>query len=97
VPRLIVTEAARTGLERCRIFLSSRNPAAARKASQVIAEAFKMLMDNPELGRRIDDSEVLRELLIGFGATGYVALYTYNAKTDTVLILAFRHQREAGY
>jgi plasmid stabilization system protein ParE len=35
-----------------------------------------------------------REWIIGFGDTGYVALYRYDG--DTVIILAVRHQREAG-
>jgi hypothetical protein len=28
---------------------------------------------------------------------GYIALYSHEAKYDVVLILAIRHQREAGY
>lgn len=39
----------------------------------------------------------LRELTIGFGAYGYVALYRYEASEEVVYLLAFRHQREAGY
>ncbi len=39
----------------------------------------------------------LRELTIGFGATGYLALYRYEKPEDVVHILAFRHQKEAGY
>jgi hypothetical protein len=38
----------------------------------------------------------LRELVIAFGDSGYVALYQYNAERDAVYVLAFRHQREAG-
>ncbi len=39
----------------------------------------------------------IRELSIPFGASGYVALYHYEAPEEAVYILAFRHQREAGY
>ncbi|MBB5274336.1 hypothetical protein HNR26_000374 [Rhizobium rosettiformans] len=39
----------------------------------------------------------MRELVIPFGETGYVALYRYDEEADLVYILAFRHQREAGY
>lgn len=39
----------------------------------------------------------LRELLISRGRTGYVALYRYNASSDTVLLLRIRHQREAAW
>lgn len=39
----------------------------------------------------------LRELVVGFGDSGYVALYRYEETVDTLYILAFRHQKEAGY
>jgi plasmid stabilization system protein ParE len=39
----------------------------------------------------------MRELLISQGKTGYVALYAYEAPHDAILVLAVRHQREAGF
>jgi hypothetical protein len=39
----------------------------------------------------------LRELIIAFGDSGYVALYRHDRERDMVYVLAFRHQREAGY
>jgi len=39
----------------------------------------------------------LRELLISYGKSGYVALYSYEQREDVVLVLAIRHHREAGY
>ena len=39
----------------------------------------------------------LRELVIAFGDSGYVALYHHELADDAVYILAFRHQKEAGY
>jgi hypothetical protein len=39
----------------------------------------------------------LRELVISFGDSGYIALYRYEPATDTVYVLVFRHQKEAGY
>jgi plasmid stabilization system protein ParE len=97
VPRVIVTEGAAIGLERCRHFLAARSSEAARKAAQTIILQFKLLQTNPEIGRRAEYAPELRELSIPFGASGYVALYRYEASDDTVYILAFRHQREAGY
>ena len=38
----------------------------------------------------------LRELLVGFGETGYVALFEIR-DASTVIILAVRHQREDDY
>ena len=39
---------------------------------------------------------VRRELLIGFGKDGYVALFEIEGP-DTVTVLAVRHQREDDY
>jgi len=39
----------------------------------------------------------MRELVIGRGAVGYMALYRYVAGIDTVFVLVIRAQREAGY
>jgi hypothetical protein len=35
--------------------------------------------------------------MIGFGDSGCVALYRYDPTLDAVYVLAFRHQKEAGY
>jgi plasmid stabilization system protein ParE len=45
----------------------------------------------------IEEAVELRELVISRGRTGYVALYSFEEDRDAVLILALRHQREAGY
>jgi hypothetical protein len=42
-------------------------------------------------------SQDKRELVIGQGSRGYVALYRYLAEIDTAFILAIRSQRESGY
>ena len=39
----------------------------------------------------------LRELVIAFGSTGYVGLYRIEERAKRIVILAIRHQREAGY
>lgn len=107
MPRLIVTAGAVRGLERCRLFLARKDPAAARRAAKVIQEQFTLVAANPGIGRpsllnpdRRDpdrDDPELRELVMRFGAGGYVALYRHDRTQDAVLVLAFRHQREAGY
>jgi plasmid stabilization system protein ParE len=60
-----------------------------------IIRAFDVLETNPLIGRPAAGD--LRELIIGRGARGYVALYRYVAELDTVFILAVKSQREAGY
>jgi plasmid stabilization system protein ParE len=95
--RLIVTAGAAGGLERCREFLAGKSPAASKRAAQAIRNQFDLLRKQPGIGRPLQDDPELRELVIAFGDSGYVALYHYEERTDTVLILAFRHQEEAGY
>jgi plasmid stabilization system protein ParE len=53
------------------------------------------LARHPFIGRQVEDG--LRELVISQGKTGYVALYSVEAEYDAVLVLAIRHQREAGW
>jgi len=62
---------------------------------QDIVAANDVLQRNPCLGRPAAGDN--RELVIGRGARGYVALYRYADAIDTVLVLAIRGQREAGY
>jgi plasmid stabilization system protein ParE len=97
VPRVIVTEGAALGLVRCRRFLAAVNARAARRAAQAIERQFAMLGVAPDAGRPFPDMPELRELIIGFGDSGYVALYRHETAEDTVYVLAFRHQKEAGY
>ena len=67
------------------------------RAGQAIEHQFALLEKKPEIGRPLDDLPELRELIIPFGDSGYVALYRHVVKTDSVYVLAFRHQKEAGY
>jgi plasmid stabilization system protein ParE len=73
----------------------SENPAAALAAGDAIQSAVEILAAHPLVGRRIEDD--LRELVISFGATGYIALYRYVVQQDEVRLLTLRHQREIGY
>jgi len=60
-----------------------------------IRSAVEALASHPLVGRRIEDD--VRELIISFGATGYIALYRFVIQLDEVRVLALRHQREIGY
>ena len=97
MPRLIITDGAVQGLERCRLFLAEKNPGASKRASEMIGYYFSFLESEPEIGRPLEDMPELRELLIPFGESGYVALYRYEKVKEMLYILAFRHQKEAGY
>jgi len=60
-----------------------------------ISAALSVLDTNPLIGRPVQGGN--RELVIGRGARGYVALYRYVQKIDMVFVVALRSQREAGY
>ncbi len=97
MPRVIITEGAVQGLENCRLFLSEKNPQVAIRAGHAIEHQFALLETEPEIGRPFDDLPELRELIIPFGDSGYVALYRHEIEANAVYVLAFRHQKEAGY
>jgi plasmid stabilization system protein ParE len=97
VPQIIFTAEAVQGLERCRLFLKEKNPPAAVRAAQAIKNSFMLLLAEPEIGRPMDDLPELRELIIPFGDSGYIALYRYEINTGSLMVLAFRHQKEVSY
>jgi hypothetical protein len=56
-----------------------------------------LLRDFPFTCRKaVPDNPFLRELVIPFGAAGYVALFEIE-DNETVTILAMRHQREDDF
>jgi len=76
-------------------FLAEKDPALANETFGLVSEAISILAGHPLIGRPVEQG--LRELVISRGRTGYVALYRFREREDAVLILAIRHQREAGY
>ena len=97
MPHVIVTAGAAEGLERCRQFLATKAPEAARRAGQAIERQLRLLETAPDIGRPFPEMPELRELVIPFGDSGYVALYRHEPTADAVYVLAFRHQKEVGY
>ena len=90
------TENAAAGLERAYLFLAEKNSEAAASALKVIREKVLLLEHFPNAGRPAEDLEPEhRELLIPFGATGYVLLY--RVEGPIIHILAVRHQKEVGF
>lgn len=85
------------GIERCRTFLGKAGIQVSRHAADAITRQFVLLETSPEMGRPFQGDAELRELLIPFGDSGYIALYRYDPDNDAVYVLAFRHQREARY
>jgi plasmid stabilization system protein ParE len=70
--------------------------AGAQRALDALDRAFESLSRSPFIYRKVGLSPFLRELLIPFGSSGYVALFEIN-DASTVTILAVRHQLEDDY
>ena len=60
-----------------------------------IQSAVDHLAAHPLVGRRVEGE--LRELIISYGQTGYVAFYRFVVSKKEIRILAIRHQRELGF
>jgi len=89
------TAHARADLQRIVDFLAASDSAAARDTVELVVSAVEALELHPLLGRSVEAG--LRELVISRGRSGYLALYRFDEERDRVLVLAIRHQREAGY
>jgi plasmid stabilization system protein ParE len=93
---LIWSPPALRDVQRLYHFLAEKNPDAARRAIKAIRNGVNVIARHPEIGRRAEEMESeYREWLINFGESGYIALYHYDG--HTAVILAVRHQKEAGY
>ncbi len=93
--------AARDDLVRLYDFLLERASTAedlelAERALNAITNAVDSLSRSPFIYRKASQNPFLRELLIPFGHSGYVALFEIE-NASTVTILAVRHQLEDDY
>lgn len=93
--KVVYSENAFVNLERLVEFLVEHDPAAAAAAARVIRQTVEVLAAHPLIGRRVQGD--VRELVISYGKTGYVALYRYLPERSLIRILAIRHQREIDY
>lgn len=69
---------------------------APERALQAIRAGMAFLEATPLVCRKVGDSAFVRELIIPFGNSGYVALFEV-VDNSTVIIGAIRHQREDDY
>jgi plasmid stabilization system protein ParE len=70
--------------------------ALAEQAIAAIRAGFETLRTSPFTCRKAGQSAFLRELVIPFGRSGYVALVEIESATD-VVVVAVRHQLEDDY
>lgn len=94
---ILFQEDALEDLERIFRFNFERDAASAPAHIAAIREAVEILERHPQIGRRIGPASSLRELVVSYGRTGYLALYEYVPTLRFIRVVAIRHQREAGY
>ena len=68
----------------------------AEQALKAVRAGFETLETSPFTCRKAGQSPFLREMIISFGRTGYVALIEIESATH-VAVLAVRHQLEDDY
>lgn len=91
------TKAAKEDFLRLYDFLLGKDLQAARRALEAIRKGMDFLQDFPFTCRKATpENPFLREMIISFGAGGYVVLFEIEDE-KTVTILAVRHQREEDY
>ena len=90
-----ISERALADLERLFDFIAEEDPVRARRQVLSVRRALELLADHPLMGREAEEGR--RELVLSRGRYGYIAKYRWLPVDDVVLILAIKHQREAGY
>jgi plasmid stabilization system protein ParE len=90
---IVFSPDALSDIERVREFLDINNPEAAKRALRVIFAALEKVQEFPDLGRPTEDVEI-RQIVVRFGAAGYVVRYTSLPETGDILVLRLWHGRE---
>lgn len=91
------TPASTKDLQRLFDFLAERDAKAAKHARTALAKGIEFLRAFPFSCRKASlEHSLLRELIISFGANGYVALFEIE-DSQTVTVLAVRRQREEDF
>jgi len=90
------TDTALTDLRRLMDFVEETDSALADRALDAIVRASALLELFPFTCRKASaDNPFLRELVVSFGAAGYVVLFDISG--NQVTIIALRHQREDDF
>jgi plasmid stabilization system protein ParE len=95
MPRIVWSQRALLDLARLRDFWKTQSMEVARRAIRAIRAGVRILERHPQAGRIAGEKHPeMREWVIEFGQGAYVVLY--RIAEDRVVILAVRHNREAG-
>ena len=87
---IVFSSDAASDIERIREFLDINNPEAAKRALRVIWAALERVQAFPELGRPTEDADI-RQIVVRFGAAGYIVRYTIPVESGDVVVLRLWH------
>ena len=90
-----LTARAFAHLEQIFEFIAATDPQRALATVEKIREAVLILERHPLIGRTVEDGR--RELIISRGRSAHVVLYRWLPADETILVLAVRDARQAGY
>jgi plasmid stabilization system protein ParE len=90
-----LTARAFAHLEQIFEFIAATDPKRALTTVQRIREAVMILEHHPLIGRPVEDGR--RELVVSRGRSAHVVLYRWLPADETILVLAVRDARQAGY
>ncbi|MBL8952110.1 MAG: type II toxin-antitoxin system RelE/ParE family toxin [Myxococcaceae bacterium] len=93
--KIVIAEAVGDDFERILRHFERHDSSSGPRRVAAIASAIDVLETSPLIGRPVENGK--RELVIGRGAGGFIALYRYELESDRVVVLAVRAQRESGY
>jgi len=96
MPQLIWSPQALLDVQRLYRFLAPKNLEAAKRAVTAIRQGVNVLSAQPGMGRPVENmADEFRDWIIDFGDSGYIARYRVDGQH--LIILAVRHQKEAGF
>lgn len=93
--QIVYSGKALDDLQRLFDFIAEHDASIAVDSAAAITGAITMLAAHPLAGRRVEGE--IRELVISYGRTGFVALYRFSPAINQVRVLTLRHQRELDY
>lgn len=93
--RIVWLGSAILDLQRFRDFIQPHNKEAAQRAVRIIRAAVAHIAANPRIGKPVDDLPDYHDIVVPFGASGY--LLRYRIQGETIIIIALKHCKEAGF
>ena len=83
-------------LQRLHDFLATQDKDVAKRAIAVIRDALTKIAVMPERFRPVEGRIYLREAIIDFGSSGYIARFRH-LPGDDILIARIKHQKEDDF